>query len=69
MNYDKDSFCAGIAVGRTLKGWATAGSGGGAGGPAYLMRPNTAARRAPNKTDMPDPIIGIATFVRYVPIT
>lgn len=29
MNYDKDSFLAGVSVGRTLKGWATAGSGGG----------------------------------------
>lgn len=27
MNYDKNSFLAGISVGRTLKGWA-----GGAGG-------------------------------------
>lgn len=69
MNYDKDSFCAGIAVGRTLKGWATAGSGGGAGGPAYLLKPNRASWRASNKPDMPDPIIGNATFVRYVPIT
>lgn len=67
MNYDKNSFCAGIAVGRTLKGWASAG--GGTGGPAYLLKPNKASWRAGNKTDMPDPIIGIATFVRYVPIT
>lgn len=28
MNYNKDSFLAGIAVGRTLKGWAGLGSGG-----------------------------------------
>ncbi|MBO7670381.1 MAG: hypothetical protein J6S60_07300 [Oscillospiraceae bacterium] len=25
MNYDKNSFLAGLAVGRQLKGWATAG--------------------------------------------
>ena len=25
MNYDKNSFLAGVSVGRTLKGWATAG--------------------------------------------
>lgn len=27
MEYNKDSFLAGVAVGRTLKGWASAGSG------------------------------------------
>ena len=31
MNYDKNSFLAGISVGRTLKGWA-AGSVGFSGG-------------------------------------
>lgn len=31
MNYDKNSFLAGISVGRTLKGWA-AGSEGFSGG-------------------------------------
>lgn len=31
MNYDKNSFLAGISVGRTLKGWA-AGSDGFSGG-------------------------------------
>ena len=29
MNYDKNSFLAGVSAGRTLKGWASAGSGGG----------------------------------------
>lgn len=28
MDYDKDSFLAGIAVGRQLKGWASGGGGG-----------------------------------------
>lgn len=35
MNYDKNSFLAGISVGRTLKGWAAGSegfSGGGGGG-------------------------------------
>lgn len=37
MNYDKNSFLAGISVGRTLKGWAAgsegfSGGGGGDGG-------------------------------------
>ena len=35
MKYDKNSFLAGISVGRTLKGWAAGGdgfSGGGGGG-------------------------------------
>lgn len=34
MKYDKKSFCAGIAVGTQLKGWASTGTagGGGAGG-------------------------------------
>lgn len=35
MNYDKNSFLAGISVGRTLKGWAAGSdgfSGGGSGG-------------------------------------
>ena len=27
MNYDKDSFLAGISVGRSLKGWSGAGGG------------------------------------------
>lgn len=31
MNYDKNSFLAGVSVGRTLKGWA-AGSEGFSGG-------------------------------------
>ena len=29
MTYDENSFLAGVSVGRTLKGWASAGSGGG----------------------------------------
>ena len=35
MNYDKNSFLAGLSVGRTLKGWSSADSGesdGGCGG-------------------------------------
>lgn len=35
MKYDKNSFLAGISVGRTLKGWAAGSdgfSGGGSGG-------------------------------------
>lgn len=35
MKYDKNSFLAGISVGRTLKGWAAGSdgfSGGGGGG-------------------------------------
>lgn len=35
MKYDKNSFLAGISVGRTLKGWAAGSdgfSGGGIGG-------------------------------------
>lgn len=38
MKYDKNSFLAGISVGRTLKGWAagsdgfSGGGGGGSGG-------------------------------------
>lgn len=35
MEYDKNSFLAGISVGRTLKGWAAGSdgfSGGGGGG-------------------------------------
>ena len=35
MNYDKNSFLAGISVGRTLKGWA-AGSDGFSGGGIYV---------------------------------
>lgn len=29
MEYDKNSFLAGISVGMTMKGWAGGGSGGG----------------------------------------
>lgn len=39
MNYDKNSFLAGISVGRTLKGWAAGSegfSGGGSGGDIYV---------------------------------
>ena len=35
MKYDKNSFLAGVSVGRTLKGWAAGSegfSGGGGGG-------------------------------------
>lgn len=31
MDYDKNSFLAGLSVGKTLKGWAGGGSGGGDG--------------------------------------
>lgn len=38
MNYDKNSFLAGISVGRTLKGWAAGSDGfsGGGGGGIYV---------------------------------
>lgn len=37
MNYDKNSFLAGISVGRTLKGWAAGNNGfGGGGGGIYV---------------------------------
>lgn len=37
MNYDKNSFLAGISVGRTLKGWAGGNNGfGGGGGGIYV---------------------------------
>lgn len=36
MEYDKNSFLAGISVGRTLKGWA-AGSDGGGGGMDVIL--------------------------------
>ena len=32
MNYHKDSFLAGLAAGRQLKGWASGGGGGEGGG-------------------------------------
>ena len=32
MNYDKNSFLAGISVGMTLKGWAGGNNGFGGGG-------------------------------------
>lgn len=42
MNYDKNSFLAGISVGRTLKGWAAgsdgfSGGGGGGGGMDVIL--------------------------------
>lgn len=36
MNYDKNSFLAGISVGRTLKGWAGKAGGFGGGGGIYV---------------------------------
>lgn len=37
MEYDKNSFLAGISVGRTLKGWAGGNNGfGGGGGGIYV---------------------------------
>lgn len=42
MNYDKNSFLAGISVGRTLKGWAAGSegfSGGGDGGNSITIIP------------------------------
>ena len=42
MNYDKNSFLAGISVGRTLKGWAAGSegfSGGGGGGNSITIIP------------------------------
>lgn len=40
MKYDKNSFLAGISVGRTLKGWA-AGSEGFSGGNSITIIPVT----------------------------
>jgi hypothetical protein len=39
VNYDKNSFLAGISVGRTLKGWAAGSEGfsGGAYGSATMQ--------------------------------
>lgn len=37
MNYDKNSFLAGISVGRTLKGWA-GGNVGGTHGAAIVLQ-------------------------------
>lgn len=37
MNYDKNSFLAGISVGRTLKGWA-GGNVGGTYGAAIVLQ-------------------------------
>ena len=37
MNYDKNSFLAGISVGRTLKGWAC-GNVGGTYGAAIVLQ-------------------------------
>lgn len=42
MEYDKNSFLAGISVGRTLKGWAAGNdgfSGGGGGGNSITIIP------------------------------
>lgn len=42
MKYDKNSFLAGISVGRTLKGWAAGSdgfSGGGGGGNSITIIP------------------------------
>ena len=44
MNYDKNSFLAGISVGRTLKGWAAGSdgfSGGGGRGGGFEIIPVT----------------------------
>ena len=43
MKYDKNSFLAGISVGRTLKGWAAgsdgfSGGGGGGGASALIVK-------------------------------
>ena len=37
MNYDRNSFLSGIAVGRQLKGWGAPTSGGGGGGGATIF--------------------------------
>lgn len=39
MDYDKNSFLAGLSVGRTLKGWAGGGAGSGSGGGGGLAMP------------------------------
>ena len=39
MDYDKNSFLAGMSVGRTLKGWAGGGSfGSGSAGAAIVLQ-------------------------------
>lgn len=37
MEYDKNSFLAGISVGRTLKGWASGTGGFGEGGSVEII--------------------------------
>ena len=48
MKYDKKSFCAGIAVGVQLKGWASLNSGGtGASDVVSHIYPKVARLRIP----------------------
>ena len=38
MNYDKNSFLAGVSVGRTLKGWAAGSEGFSGGGSIFIFQ-------------------------------
>lgn len=38
MKYDKNSFLAGISVGRTLKGWAAGSDGFSGGGSIFIFQ-------------------------------
>ena len=72
MNYDKNSFLAGVSVGRTLKGWATAGEGnGGAGGSGSWDKNDPTEIYNHTKPDdwceLPTPGVGEAYFILNVP--
>ena len=71
MNYDKNSFLAGISVGRTLKGWASATSGGGGSGGGSFDRTNPWAAyehtRPSDWISLPEPAANEAYIVVHIP--
>lgn len=61
MIYDKNSFVAGVAVGRQMKGWATAGGGGGTEKPWLVEIPGGAF---PEDTSAPGTVSSTSLYVR-----
>lgn len=69
MEYNKDSFLAGVAVGRTLKGWASGAGAGGSGSDVDTADPWSVYERTKPAgwTDLPTPAANEMYLIVHIP--
>lgn len=69
MEYNKDSFLAGVAVGRTLKGWASGAGAGGSGSDVDTADPWSVYERTKPAgwTDLPSPAANEMYLIVHIP--